>query len=236
MKTAGAMMAAVLSAVALRAETAAETHAYPISPDEGGRENTEWFQFYSFHVRDGDRDLPRVLLIGDSITQSIRGKVEKALSGRANVTYWISSYGIARPEYMALLEIVLRTHRYDVIHFNNGLHLCGTTVANYGEHLEKALALVRRLQPQAKLVWSTCTPLRDHPGKCYVTEINAIGRTVAAKWKAEAINDLYVLANAFKRPADWRDECHFTPEAQQRLADQTVSVIRPFLPVTKEGR
>lgn len=70
--------------------TAAENHAYPISPDKGGRENTEWFQFYSFHVR--DKDLPRVLLIGDSITQSIRGKVEKALAGQANVTYWISSY------------------------------------------------------------------------------------------------------------------------------------------------
>ena len=72
--------------------TAAENHAYPISPDKGRRENTEWFQFYSFHVRDKDKDLPRVLLIGDSITQSICGKVEKALAGQANVAYWISSY------------------------------------------------------------------------------------------------------------------------------------------------
>ena len=217
-----------------KTETMAESHAYPISPDKGGRENTEWFQFYSFHVRDKDKDLPRVLLIGDSITQSIRGKVEKALAGQANVTYWISSYGIARPEYGALLEIVLRTHRYDVIHFNNGLHLCGTTEANYGDCLEKSLELVRKLQPQAKLVWSTCTPLRDHPGKCYVTNINATGRKVAEKFKVEAINDLYALANGFKRPTDWRDECHFMPEAQRRLADQTVSVIRPLLGRTKE--
>ena len=211
------------------AEMSAADHAYPISPSVGGRENVEWSTFYSYHVRDKEKDLPRVLLVGDSITQSIRSHVEGLLKGKAVLTYWVTSYGVVRPEFMAQLEIVLRTHKYDVIHFNNGLHMSNATYEEYRVALERALSLVKRLQPAAKVILATCTPLRDHPEKCYVNRVNEIGCDLAEKLKLDAVTDLYSLANTFDRTKAWKDEAHFTPESQKRLAALAAENIRKLL-------
>ena len=210
---------AILLLTTVRAATpSAADCAYPISPSAGGRENTEWSTFYSCHVRDKEKDLPRVLLVGDSITQSIRSRVEQKIKGKAVVTYWVTSYGVVRPEFLAQLEIVLRTHEYAVVHFNNGLHLSNAKYEEYGAALEKALRMVKRLQPKAKVILATCTPLRDHPERCYVNHLNEIGCDLAKKLGLDAVTDLYALASGFERPKAWRDEVHFTPESQEKLA------------------
>jgi hypothetical protein len=229
------LVALVLLPFQVHAESAAD-YAYPISPSVGGRENTEWSTFYSYHTCDTNKTLPRVLLLGDSITQSIRGRIESILAGKAVVTYWVTSCGVVRPEYMAQLEIVLRTHDYAVIHFNNGLHMSNARYAEYAAALEKALRLVKRLQPKAKVLLATCTPLRDHPERCYVNHVNEIGIDLAKKLKLDGITDLYSLANGFDRKKAWRDEAHFTPESQKELASLAAECILKVLPCEQKTK
>ena len=50
--------------IAFCAQTA---EMYPVSDNVRGHENTEWSQSYAYHLTDAKKDLPRVLLVGDSL-------------------------------------------------------------------------------------------------------------------------------------------------------------------------
>ena len=95
----------------------------PVSVNLRGHENTEWSQSYAYHLVDGRKNLPRVLLVGDSIVNGYQGEARRLLEAKGvNVTYWISSYCVTSPHYLTFLGIYLDEAKYDVIHFNNGLH------------------------------------------------------------------------------------------------------------------
>ena len=95
---------------------------YPVAENVRGHENTEWSISYAYHMTDAKKELPRVLMVGDSICKGYQSKVRSKLEGKANVTYWASSYCVTSPGYLRLLAFYLDEAEYDVIHFNNGLH------------------------------------------------------------------------------------------------------------------
>ena len=103
-----------------------EEEKCPVSANVRGHENIEWSRSYAYGLTDATRNLPRVLLIGDSICNGYQEGVRKRLKGKMNVTYWVSSYCVTSPAYLPLLTIYLNEAKYDVIHFNNGLHSLGT--------------------------------------------------------------------------------------------------------------
>ena len=72
---------------------------YPVAENVRGHENTEWSISYAYHLTDAKKSLPRVLLVGDSICQGYQGKVRAKLEGKANVTYWASSYCVDTHHY-----------------------------------------------------------------------------------------------------------------------------------------
>ena len=150
-------MICTIAAVALAADEIAEK--YPVAENVRGHENTEWSISYAYHLTDAKKSLPRVLLVGDSICQGYQGKVAAKLEGKANVTYWASSYCVTSPGYLRLLAFYLDEAEYDVVHFNNGLHSCETTIADYAKAYRAALRLIKKKQPKAKLVWVTSTPI-----------------------------------------------------------------------------
>ena len=146
----GVMLAALTGFGAGRPEEAAQ----PISENLKGRENIEWSIGYAYGVTDETRHLPRVLLVGDSITAQNHRHVRTELAGKLNVSYWASSYCASTPRYLPLLEFYLNDAKYDVIHFNNGLHSLWTSDADWERGFRAALELIRRKQPQAKVIWS----------------------------------------------------------------------------------
>ena len=79
------MFATMLAATAVGDEIAEK---YPVAENVRGHENTEWSISYAYHLTDAKKNLPRVLLVGDSICQGYQGKVAAKLDGKANVTYW----------------------------------------------------------------------------------------------------------------------------------------------------
>lgn len=107
-----------------------------------------------------EANLPRVLLIGDSITRGYYPKVEQALQGKASVARLTTSKSLGDPALLAEVEMVVKQYPWDVIHFNNGMHGWGYTEEEYGAAFPRLVALLRKRAPRAKLVWASTTPVR----------------------------------------------------------------------------
>jgi len=199
---------------------------YPVAENVRGHENTEWSISYAYHLTDAKKSLPRVLLVGDSICQGYQGKVRAKLEGKANVTYWASSYCVTSPGYLRLLAFYLDEAKYDVIHFNNGLHSCETPVADYAKSYRAALQLIKKKQPKAKIVWASSTPINatdSRAGK--VAALNAAARRAVESVEDVVENDLYSLANPLDRKAYWVDTHHYTDAGYELLASQVVEKV-----------
>jgi acyl-CoA thioesterase-1 len=179
-----------------------------------------------------DPALPRVLLIGDSISIGYTLATREALSGKANVHRAPTNCG---PTTTGLngLDAWLGDGRWDVIHFNWGLHdlkkIEGkhqVPIDAYEKNLRK---LVRRLKKTgAALVWCSTTPV---PEGCTPPRTNddAVAYNAVAKKIMDEheipIDDHYAFAltrlEKIQRPAN----VHFTPEGSAVLAGQVAASI-----------
>ena len=129
-----------------------------VSAEEPVRERIEWADIW---VTDADKDdLPRVLLIGDSITRGYFGEVEKHLAGKAYCARLTTSKCVSDPSFTDEVELLLKHYRFAVIHFNNGLHGWGYTEEQYGDGLARTVEAIRKSSGNAKLIWATTTAVR----------------------------------------------------------------------------
>lgn len=190
--------------------------------------------------------LPRVLLIGDSISIGYTVPARRQLEGKAAVfrppvNCQHTGYGLAN------VKKWLGTNRWDVIHFNWGIwdtHLLdakGNLVHTADEH--KAGALHIRYTPEeyranlsalaailkgtgAKLVWASSTPIMSRTGARF-DDIRILNDVAADVMKTNGIpvNDLYgfVLPNAAK----WQqtDKVHFNPAGNDQLGRRVGAAI-----------
>ncbi len=199
---------------------------FPVSDNLRGHENVEWSTSYAFGLADATRSLPRVLLIGDSITGGYKDGVRDELRGKMNVTYWISSYCVTSPGYLRLLSFYLDEAEYAVIHFNNGLHSLSTPPIDWERGFRAALKLIRAKQPKAKLVWASSTPLKDEAKTEKAKTLNAIASKVIAEMGGIATDDLFALMCPLDRELNWRDTYHFKPGAiTQQVKQVAVSCL-----------
>jgi|SRR6056297_1834028 len=103
--------------------------------DEPNRERIEWADMW---VTDADKDdLPRVLVIGDSITRGYFGEVEKHLAGKAYCARLTTSKGVSD-----LVENHLDWSSSD------GTHFKGKGTAAQGKQVADIVAMV--LSPMGK--------------------------------------------------------------------------------------
>ena len=208
--------------IAFCAQTA---EMYPVSDNVRGHENTEWSQSYAYHLTDAKKDLPRVLLVGDSVCRAYAGGVGKILDGKMNVSFWVSSYCVTSTNYMRLLSVMLDEAKYDVVHFNNTLHSLQTKTADWERAFEAALSLVREKQPDAKIVWCAGTPLRNAAKTRKAAELNEAGARVVAKLGGIATNDLFRLLDPLDRKSAWRDDYHFTAGTSADIARRVADCV-----------
>jgi len=143
-----------------------------------------------------DPALPNVLLIGDSISIYYTDPARRLLRGKADVCRTPMGPGKAETLF-ASLDDFLAERRWDVIHFNTGLH---DLSARWGtdEELaayEKNLRLiVEKLQKTgARLIWASTTPIpaattASHPG--VELKYNAVAARVMNE-HGIPINDLH---------------------------------------------
>ncbi|MCR9295316.1 MAG: SGNH/GDSL hydrolase family protein [bacterium] len=196
--------------------------------------------------------LPRVLLIGDSISMGYTLPVRQMLKDEANVHRPLTNCG---PTIKALSELDdwLGDEKWDVIHFNFGLHdlkYIGPAGQNLADpeaadshqqvppdaYRENLKTIVRRLKETgAKLIWRTTTPVPEGaagrvPGDA--AKYNQIAAAIMAEENVP-VDDQYTFAlerlTEIQRPAN----VHFTPEGSQLLAEQVVKAIRAALMIDK---
>ncbi|MCB1225040.1 MAG: SGNH/GDSL hydrolase family protein [Verrucomicrobiales bacterium] len=184
--------------------------------------------------------LPRVLLVGDSISMGYTLPTRTLLEGKANL-HRIPANGGPTSRGLPNLDRWLGQSHWDVIHFNFGIHDLKimpdgqrqVSPADYRKNLE---AIVQRLKKTgAKLIWATITPIPDHEliqqrhfGD--EAEYNAIAREVIQAAGGVEIDDL----NAFITPRFTElqvpNDLHYQEEGYQVLAQQVARSIEAVLP------
>ena len=147
----------LLSFLVISAFAKAQADDYPPS----AKESIEWCDIWISHAN--ETNLPRVLLIGDSITRAYYPKVEKLLDGKVYVGRLSSSAFISDPVLLMQIKMVLSQYKFDVIHFNNGMHGWQHSEEEYEKAFPEYLKTIREYAPNAKLIWGNTTPLRVSP-------------------------------------------------------------------------
>jgi GDSL-like Lipase/Acylhydrolase family len=194
--------------------------------------------------------LPRVLLIGDSISIGYTLAVRELLQGKANV-HRIPANGGPTPNGLANLAAWLGDSKWDVIHFNWGLHdlkYMGPNNENLADpkaatsHQQVPLAayeknlgeLVKRLRATgAKLIWCSTTPVAEgSKGRVSGDEVK-YNQAAAGVMKAAGvpINDLYAHAVPKLKDIQLPDgNVHFSDAGSKYLAEKIAASITAALP------
>lgn len=181
-----------------------------------------------------DPKLPRVLLIGDSISIGYTFPTRDLLAGKANLHRIPANAG---PTINGLEHIDewLGTSKWDVIHFNWGLHDLkflndGKQQAPIAEYEANLTQLVERLKKTgAKLIWASTTPvpagnLKPRRKSEDVIAYNAVAKKIMDQNKI-AIDDLYAFALPRLKEIQRPINVHFTDDGSKALATAVTKSI-----------
>ncbi|MDZ4197745.1 MAG: SGNH/GDSL hydrolase family protein, partial [Kiritimatiellia bacterium] len=105
--------------------------------------------------------LPRLLLVGDSITRSYFSQVEEDLQGVFLCARLATSICVSDRSMERELALLLDRYSFDVIHFNNGLHGWEYCEASYAKGLARRLDFITRRSPRSQRLWAHSTPIRQ---------------------------------------------------------------------------
>ena len=172
-----------------------------------------------------DPKLPRILLIGDSVSRGYTQPTRKALEGKANVHRAPANCG---PTASGLknLDAWLGEGKWDVIHFNFGIHDRATPAADYAKRLEE---IVERLQKTgAKVIWASTTPIPDNPDQkqtaASVVDKNKIAAEIMAKHGIPT-DDLFAAITPHLAKLQNLNDVHFKGEGYDFLGAKVSEAI-----------
>lgn len=202
-----------------------------------------------FDAVQDDPKLPRVLIIGDSISIGYTVPVRQLLKDKANV-HRVPVNGEYSAFGLAHIKEWLGEGKWDVIHFNWGIwdtHLLDssgglitnedgyvgtakirTTIAEYQENLNQLIDIMERTG--AKLVWASSTPITSRKGK-RLEDIGNYNKAAAEVMHSRhvMIDDLHSLIEPHLSEMQGADGCHFTPQGYDYLGKQVAESILAVL-------
>jgi len=199
--------------------------------------------------------LPRVLLIGDSISIGYTVPVQDALQGKANVHRPKTNCGPTTTAIAAIDEWLGDTP-WDVIHFNWGLHDLkymgpqGQNLADpddpanhqqvppeaYEKNLEQLV--VRLKETGAYLIWRNTTPIPEGATGRVVgdsAKYNGIAEKVMRRHGIE-IHDLYEFARKRQGEVMLPANVHFSKAGYEALAQDVAAVIMHAIETQKSKK
>jgi len=176
--------------------------------------------------------LPRVLLIGDSISMGYTLPTRAALKGKANVHRPPENCG-PTTRGVQKLDKWLGKGSWDVIHFNFGLHdikyIEGKHQVPLEEYEKNLRRIVQRLKrTKATLLWCSTTPVpsTSHPPRHNedVVAYNAAAKKIMDK-NGILIDDLYAFALPRVKKIQRPKNVHFTGKGSKVLAGHVAQCI-----------
>jgi hypothetical protein len=203
-------------------------------PPPSSLESIEWCDLWISHA--DETNLPRVLLIGDSITRAYYPEVEKRLAGKAYVGRLATSAFISDPMLLKEIAMVLDEYKFDVIHFNNGMHGWQHSEAEYQKAFPGFLAVIKAHAPHARLVWASTTTLKMSPklpadNLAQATDERVAGRNdIALEYISRAgidVDDLNSLTRG--HPVLHSDNVHFNDQGIALQAAQVAAHVEKLL-------
>ena len=217
-------------------------HAQATTPEKGGEKKKD----PAMEAVTDVAGLPRVLLIGDSISIGYTVPTREALKGVANV-HRIPTNGAATVSGLENLDKWLATDgadkKWDVIHFNWGLHdlkqykdgkiapgePVWVSLSDYEKNLR---TLVQRMKKTgAKLIFATTTPVPEGAGgrdPGLEVKYNEAALRVM-KDEGVAIDDLHTLAASKLAEIQTPKNVHFSGAGYKVLAEQVAASIKKAL-------
>lgn len=196
------------------------------------------------------KEIPDVLILGDSISIGYTPFVKEIISFRANVTRPVFEDG--KPENcegttkgVESIKRWLGDTKWDIIHFNFGLHdikhvdpVTGKNSNNpehpqqadlkqYKSNLKEIVEVLK--STEAKLIFATTTPYPDDVGgplrKPGMPEkYNQVATKIMNKNKIE-INNLYAFMKPRMEELQKPKNVHFTPEGSKALGEKVAERI-----------
>ena len=172
-----------------------------------------------------DPKLPRVLLIGDSVSRGYTLPARAALAGVANVHRAPANCG---PTAAGLknLDVWLGEGKWDVIHFNFGIHDRATPSADYVKRLEEIVARLEKTG--AKLVWASTTPIPDNPAQKQtaqsIVDKNALAAEVMRK-HGIPVDDLFAAISPRLATLQNPNDVHFNAAGYDCLGAQVAAAL-----------
>jgi acyl-CoA thioesterase-1 len=190
--------------------------------------------------------LPRVLLIGDSISMGYTLPVRAKLEGKANVHRPLENCS-STAHGVANLARWLGSEHWDVVHFNFGLHDLkyldeagkyvtpdkGKQVAPIPVYEANLREIVKQLKASgAQLIFATTTPVPGgSPGRVEGDErgYNEAAVRVMKELGVE-VDDLAAFVSAHQAEVQLPHNVHFTPEGYRKLAELVAGAVEKDLP------
>lgn len=201
-----------------------------------------------------DPKLPRVLVVGDSISMNYHEAAKAALKGVANYhrnegNSFSTAFGVTNME-LWLGDYKEPGLHWNVIQFNHGLHDLkqaydaatdtfgdyAVPIEDYKKNLEKEIAILKKTG--AKLIWCSTTPVPNDNKSTYARrkgaerEFNEAAMEVMRRHPEIQVNDLCGLIDNSPVFDDWRKttDVHFYKEDEQNLlGDAVASAVRKAL-------
>ena len=193
--------------------------------------------------------LPRVLLIGDSISIGYTVPVRELLKDKANV-HRIPANGGPTINGLANLKKWLGDAKWDVIHFNWGLHdlkYMGPNqenltdpklptsrqqvpLADYEQNLRELVGQLKATG--AKLIWCNTTPVPEGcQGRVAGDELTYNAAAARVMQEADVVtNDLHAHAMAKLKEIQLPANVHFSDAGSKYLAEKVAASIELQLP------
>ena len=210
------------------AELVTQTILDPLVEIPVKAENHDWSSIWIENANQSQ--LPRLLLVGDSITDGYYSRVQTELSDQYYLGRYTTSKFLGNPDFQQELITILDRYQFEIIQVNNGLHGWDYTINEYRESLEDLSDLLVKHAPDATIIWCMTTPVRLEGNLDYLGPLNdvVVSRNQSAKMVMEArgflITDLYSLS--LPHPEYYRpDGFHFNEQGQTAQAELIISSI-----------
>lgn len=188
----------------------------------------------------------KILLVGDSINLGYRNIVKNNLNDWAKVFFPKEQGKIASDVYRILNEYMRVDEEVALVYWNAGLSDAArvygdelqTPIDIYTDYLERIAVRLKKLYPNAKIVFASATPVLERlcESNIYLSnhDIDIYNKAAyeVLKSKIDIYDDLYELMHEAEEDF-FDDAIHFNAKGNYKLADHISGLISASLPELK---